>query len=139
MIAVPDSSDYDSITCRLAIQVRVGVTPGGRPSHRTFSIKGIKPDASISVLASLVRDAIAPLLAYPVTKARLITEKIRVLPLTGEKSAPVPRKKPLLPLSRAIRQYYAAPAAVWAKLPLIAGAFTRNILRLPPLLAPSRL
>ncbi|MDR0617039.1 MAG: hypothetical protein LBG29_09555, partial [Synergistaceae bacterium] len=85
-----DLNVYKTISCRLAIQVCVGKTPGGRPSHRTFSIKGIKPGADIAVVASLVRDAIAPLLAYPVTKARLVTKKIRVLPLaaeTGSRSA----------------------------------------------------
>jgi hypothetical protein len=76
---VVDLDGYETVSCRLAIQVCVGKTSSGRPSHRTFSIKGIKPGADIAVLASLVRDAIAPLLAYPVTKARLVTKKIRVL------------------------------------------------------------
>ena len=66
---------FDVVTCRLAIQVCIGQTPGGRPSHRTFSIKGIKPDADMAALASLVR-LIAPILAYPITKVRLVTKKV---------------------------------------------------------------
>jgi hypothetical protein len=71
--------DFDRITCRLAIQVCVGHFPDGRERHRTFSIKNIDPNADPAVLASLVRDAIAPLLAFPITRARLVTKKIRVL------------------------------------------------------------
>jgi hypothetical protein len=97
--AVLDSDDFEIVSCRVAIQVCVGKTPGGRPSHRTFSIKGIKPSADITVLASLVRDVIAPLLAYPVTKARLFTKKVRVLPTGTGKTAPAPQAAPVTPPS----------------------------------------
>ena len=66
---------FDVVTCRLAIKVCIGQTPGGRPSHRTFSIKGINPDADMTALASLVR-LIAPILAYPITQVRLVTKKV---------------------------------------------------------------
>jgi hypothetical protein len=62
----------------LAIQVCIGHTPGGRARHRTFSVKNIRPDADLSAVAALVR-AIGPVLAYPITKARLIIKKVRVL------------------------------------------------------------
>ncbi|MDR1376269.1 MAG: hypothetical protein LBJ22_02065 [Synergistaceae bacterium] len=91
---------FDKITCRLAIQVCIGLTPGGRLSHRTFSVKGIRPDADMSALAAFVRDAVAPILAYPITKVRLVTKKVRVLfdfrkeiaPLAAP--APEPEKDP---------------------------------------------
>jgi hypothetical protein len=72
-------TDFDSITCRLAIQVCVGHFPDGRERHRTFSIKHIDPDVDIALVTSFVRVVIAPLLAYPITGARLVTKKIRVL------------------------------------------------------------
>jgi hypothetical protein len=72
-------TDFDSIACRLAIQVCVGHFPDGRERHRTFSIKHIDPDVDIALITSFVRVVIAPLLAYPITGARLVTKKIRVL------------------------------------------------------------
>jgi hypothetical protein len=73
-----DFDNFDSITCRLAIQLCIGRSPSGRARHRTINIKNINPNAEISALNALVR-AIAPLLAYPITKVRLVTKKIRVL------------------------------------------------------------
>jgi hypothetical protein len=82
-------NDFDRVTCRLAIQMCVGYFPDGRERHRTFSIKNIDPNAEISALNALVR-AIAPLLAYPITKVRLVTKKIRVLFDAGADNAPSP-------------------------------------------------
>jgi hypothetical protein len=45
-----DFDNFDSITCRLAIQVCIGRSPNGRARHRTFSIKDINPDADIALL-----------------------------------------------------------------------------------------
>jgi hypothetical protein len=50
----------------------------GRERHRTFSLKDIRPDADDDALMSVVR-TIEPLLAYPITKVRLIVKKRRVL------------------------------------------------------------
>jgi hypothetical protein len=83
-------NDFDKITCRLAIQVRIGYFPDGRERHRTFSIKNINPGAEVSALSALVR-AIAPLLAHPITKVRLVTKKFRAIsgPLAESSPAPV--------------------------------------------------
>jgi hypothetical protein len=62
----------------LAIQVCIGYFPDGRERHRTFSVKNIRPDADDAALIIVVR-AIGSLLAYPVTKARLIVKKRRAL------------------------------------------------------------
>jgi hypothetical protein len=69
---------FEFVSCRLAIQVCVGHFPDGRERHRTFSVKNIKPDADKAALLAVVR-AIGSLLAYPVTKARLIVKERRVL------------------------------------------------------------
>ena len=59
----------EKITCRVAIQVCIGHFPDGRERHRTFSMKGVNPDASPEAIAAVVR-ALAPVLAYPITKVR---------------------------------------------------------------------
>jgi hypothetical protein len=82
-------NDFDKITCRLAIQVRIGYFPDGRERHRTFSIKNIAPNAEVSALCALVR-AIAPLLAHPITKVRLVTKKFRALSNSLTENAPAP-------------------------------------------------
>jgi hypothetical protein len=82
-------TNFDSITCRLAIQVCVGHFPDGRERHRTISIKNINPNAEVSALNALVR-AIAPLLAYPITKVRQVTKKICALSGSLTENAPAP-------------------------------------------------
>ena len=67
-------SYYEKISCRVAIQVCIGYFPDGRERHRTFSMKGIAPDASFEAIAAVVR-ALAPLLAYPITKVRKVTKR----------------------------------------------------------------
>jgi hypothetical protein len=62
----------------LAIQICIGHFPDGRERHRTFSIKNIRRDADDDALIAVVR-AIGSLLAYPVTKARLIVKERHVL------------------------------------------------------------
>ena len=62
------------ITCRLAIQVCIGYFANGRERHRTFSIKGIRPDASDGAIAAIVR-ALAPVLAYRITKVRKVVKR----------------------------------------------------------------
>jgi hypothetical protein len=71
--------NFEGISSRLAIQLCVGYSENGRARHRTINIKNIDPNADISMLAAFVRDTIAPLLAYPITRARLVTKKVRVL------------------------------------------------------------
>ncbi|MDR1578754.1 MAG: hypothetical protein LBS35_00220 [Synergistaceae bacterium] len=71
-------SQFELVSCRLAIQVCIGHFPDGRERHRTFSVKNIRPDADDDALVTVVR-AIGSLLAYPITHARLIVKKRRVL------------------------------------------------------------
>jgi hypothetical protein len=71
-------SQFEFVSCRLSIQICIGHFPDGRERHRTFSVKNIKPDADEAALLTAVR-AIGSLLAYPVTRARLIVKKRRVL------------------------------------------------------------
>ena len=68
-------SYYEKISCRIAIQVCIGHFPDGRERHRTFSMRGIDPDAPPESIAAVVR-ALAPLLAYPITKVRKIVKRI---------------------------------------------------------------
>ena len=62
------------ISCRLAIQVCIGHFQNGRQRHRTFSMKRIRPDASNEAIAAIIR-ALAPVLAYPITKVRKVTKR----------------------------------------------------------------
>jgi hypothetical protein len=71
-------SQLELVSCRLAIQICIGHFPDGRERHRTFSLKDVKPDATDAALMRVVR-AIEPLLAYPITKVRLVTTRKRVL------------------------------------------------------------
>ena len=65
---------YEKISCRIAIQVCVGHLPSGRGRYRTFSMRGIKPDASPEAIASVIR-SLAPLLIYPITKVRKMVKR----------------------------------------------------------------
>ena len=65
----------EKITCRVAIQVCIGHFPDGRERHRTFSMKGVDPDASPEAIAAVVR-ALAPVLVYPITKVRKIVKRV---------------------------------------------------------------
>ena len=67
-------SYYEKISCRVAIQVCMGHFPDGRERHRTFSMKGVSPDAPLESIAAVVR-ALAPLLAYPITKVRKVVKR----------------------------------------------------------------
>jgi hypothetical protein len=71
-------SQFEFVSCRLAIQICIGHFPDGRERHRTFSVKNIKPDAAAAALITVVR-AVGSLIAYPITGARLIVKKRRVL------------------------------------------------------------
>jgi hypothetical protein len=71
-------SQFELVSCRLAIQICIGHFPDGRERHRTFSLKDVKPDATDAALMRVVR-AIEPLLACPITKVRLIIKRKRVL------------------------------------------------------------
>ena len=66
------------VRCRLAIQCCIGYFPDGRERHRTFSLQDIRPDASADALASVVR-AVAPLLAYPITKVSIVKKYVLML------------------------------------------------------------
>ena len=80
-------SNYEKISCRIAIQVCIGHFPDGRERHRTFSMKGIDPDAPLESIAAVIR-ALAPVLAYPITKVRKVTK--RVILIYEEAALPVP-------------------------------------------------
>ena len=71
-------SKNEKITCRVAIQVCIGHFSDGRERHRTFSMKGIDPDAAPEAIAAVVR-ALAPVLAYPITKVRKIVKRVIVI------------------------------------------------------------
>jgi hypothetical protein len=93
-------SQFEFVSCRLAIQICIGHFPDGRERHRTFSVKNIRPDADDNALIAVVR-AVGALLAYPVTKARLIVKKRRVLfdtkPGTDCKESAVPERRVYAP------------------------------------------
>ena len=95
-------SYYEKISCRIAIQVCIGYFPDGRERHRTFSIKGIKPDAPLEAIASFAR-ALAPVLAYPITKVRKVVKREiffyeeAVMPIPAENVEPEARK--IIPFS----------------------------------------
>ena len=67
-------SHVEIITCRLCIQVCVGYLPNGRKSYRSFSMRGIRPDASWEAIESILR-ALQPVLAYPITKVEKVTSR----------------------------------------------------------------
>ena len=62
------------ISCRVAIQVCIGYFSDGRERHRTFSMKGIRPDAPDEAIAAIVR-ALAPVLVFPITKVRKVVKR----------------------------------------------------------------
>ena len=64
----------ETISCRVAIQVCVGYFPNGRKRRFTFSMKGIRPDASEVAIAAVVR-ALAPVLVYPIIKVRKVVKR----------------------------------------------------------------
>ena len=65
---------YEVTSCRLAIQVCTGYSSGGRARYRTFSMKGIRPDASDEAIGAILR-ALAPLLLYPIAQVRKVTKR----------------------------------------------------------------
>ena len=77
----------ETITCRVAIQICIGYFPDGRERHRTFSMKGIRPDARDEAIAAVVR-ALAPVLAYPITKVRKIIKRVIVFDDWAAPAAP---------------------------------------------------
>ena len=68
---------FELVRCRLAIQCCIGYFPDERERHRTFSLRDIRPDASADALASVVR-TVAPMLAYPITKVRIVKKYVLV-------------------------------------------------------------
>jgi len=67
-------SYYEIITCRLAIRVCIGYGPTGRKKHRTFSMKGINPNASWEGIMEVIR-ALAPLLEFPIVDIQKVTSR----------------------------------------------------------------
>ena len=67
-------SYVETFTCRVAIQVCIGYFPDGRKRTRTFSMRGIRPDASVEAIAEIVR-ALAPLLIHPIIKVRKVVKR----------------------------------------------------------------
>ena len=68
----------ETVSCRVAIQMCIGHFPDGRPRHRTFSLRDVRPDATPEAIMKIVR-ALEPLLAHPITKVRKIVKTTRVL------------------------------------------------------------
>ena len=81
-------SYYEIITCRIAIQVCIGHLPNGREMHRTFSMRGINPGASLEAIAEVIR-ALAPVLAYPITKVRKVTKREIIFYLEAAMAVPL--------------------------------------------------
>jgi hypothetical protein len=102
---------FDKITCRLAIQVCIGYSPSGSARHRTFSLKGFKPDVDLAVLAAFVRDLIAPILAFPITKVRLVTKKT-VFFDAREETAAAPSTEPRPSKTGSFAQKFYLPLAL---------------------------
>ena len=93
-------SYYERISCWIAIQVCTGYLPNGRERHRSFSMRGIRPDASLIAIANVIR-ALAPLLAYPITEVRRILKReiffVKEQDLPDEEPAlPAPLQKSIL-------------------------------------------
>ena len=78
---------YEVTTCRLAIQVCIGYSPNGRARHRTFSMRGLRPDAPDEAIAEILR-ALAPILLYPITKVRKVTKRTIFFNENAAPSAP---------------------------------------------------
>ena len=81
-------SYFEKTSCRIAIQVCIGYFPDGRERHRTFSMRGVNPDAPIESIAAVIH-ALAPLLAYPITKVRKVTKTKREIFLGEDAVMPV--------------------------------------------------
>ena len=64
----------EKIKCRIAVQICIGHFPDGRERHRTFSLRDINPDVSADAIREIIR-ALAPLLAYPITKVRKVIKR----------------------------------------------------------------
>ena len=87
-------SYYEKISCRIAIQVCIGYFPDGRERHRTFSMRGINPDAPLEAIADVIR-ALAPLLAYPITKVRKVIKREIIFYEEAAMSVPQAGTEPL--------------------------------------------
>ena len=93
-------SYYEKLSCRIAVQVCIGRSPDGRARHRTFSMRGINPEASPEAIANVIR-ALAPVLAYPITKVRKVVkreiifyeEAVMPVPLDNEQLAVMKTRK----------------------------------------------
>ena len=93
---------HQKITCRIAIQVCVGRLPSGRKSHRTFSLRHVRPDVSMEAIMVIIR-ALAPVLEYPITKVTKVT-KIVLFSSEDAAVAPAPQvaAEPVYPAGRII-------------------------------------
>ena len=107
----------EKISCRVAIQVCIGHFTDGRERHRTFSMKGVDPDASPEAIAVVVR-ALAPLLAYPITKVRKIVKRRIIIYEEG-----------VVPWADQENRENAEPDTYTG---LVAGVPSRNVLPFPP-------
>ena len=115
---------YEKISCRIAVQICVGRLPSGRKSHRTFSLKHVRPDVSWEAIMGIIR-ALAPILAYPITKVTKVTkivlfseedtnvatpaQQVNAAPDTVE---PVPEEGRIIPLVFPVTEPLAAHWAI---------------------------
>ena len=105
-------SYYEIISCRIAVQVCIGHFADGRERHRTFSIRGVNPDARPEAVASVIR-ALAPLLIHPITKVRKVIK--REIIFYGEDAMPVPQDSELSVDTREARRIIPFSALLSAK------------------------
>ena len=85
---------YEVTTCRLAIRVNIGYSLTGRKKHRTFSMRGINPNASWEAIMEVIR-ALALVLEFPIVDVKkVISRKIffheDAAPVTPAVAASVP-------------------------------------------------
>ena len=65
---------YEVTTCRLAIRLCIGYGPNDRKKHRTFSMRGINPNASWDGIMKVIR-ALAPVLEFPIVDVQKVTSR----------------------------------------------------------------
>ena len=83
---------YEKISCRIAIQMCVGYFPDGRERHRTISLRHVCPDVPFETVLELAR-ALAPVLAYPITKIAKVTKIVLFSEKDANVAAPTPASR----------------------------------------------
>lgn len=66
------------VTASIAIQLETGLTPKGRPAHRTTYLHNMRSDLTDAEVMHLV-DTVRPLLAYPISNVRLVVKSVNTV------------------------------------------------------------